>query len=66
MDFPPFAIVYHKRAKSPSHAEPKQSWISILDEIRSPWGWLVADSSDFMLSFVYFKPAIQHRPAYIK
>jgi hypothetical protein len=25
MDFPPFALVYHKRAKSPSHAGPKQT-----------------------------------------
>ncbi|MBU4394834.1 MAG: hypothetical protein KKD78_07370, partial [Proteobacteria bacterium] len=23
MDFPPFVIVYHKRTKSPIHAEPK-------------------------------------------
>jgi hypothetical protein len=25
MDFPPFALVYHKRTKSPIHAGPKQS-----------------------------------------
>ena len=24
MDFPPFVMVYHKRTKSPIHAEPKQ------------------------------------------
>lgn len=24
MDFPPFVVVYHKRTKSPIHAEPKQ------------------------------------------
>jgi len=28
MNFPPFMMGYHKRAKSPIHAEPKQKDIS--------------------------------------
>jgi hypothetical protein len=27
MDFPPFVIVYHKRTKSPIHAEPKHNLV---------------------------------------
>jgi hypothetical protein len=33
MDFPPFALVYHKRAKSPSHAGPKQ--FAAVDPVRA-------------------------------